>query len=72
MSILTKNKLKKMEDYYYWSGKKKWVPFPDELKNKLLEMYGVEPFPYEWSEQDIYQGSRNIIFDYFSNINSNT
>ncbi|MFL2129806.1 hypothetical protein [Ruoffia sp. FAM 26254] len=72
MSILTKSKLRKMEEYYYWSGKKNWVPFPDELNNKILEIYGVEPLPYEWSEQDIYQGSRNIILDYFSNKRSIT
>ena len=34
-----------MEEYYYWSGKKNWVPFPDELNNKILENYGVEPLP---------------------------
>jgi len=55
-----------MEEYYYWSGNRNWVPFSDELKNKLLEVYNDKPYPYEWSEQDIYQESRNIIADYFS------
>lgn len=67
MSILTKYKLRKIEDYYYRTGKRNWFPFPGELKNKLLETYGTEPFPYTWTEQDIHQGSRNIIFEYFSN-----
>jgi len=66
MCILTKSKLLRMEEYYYWTGNKDWIPFPVELKNKLLEVYGDEPYPYEWSEQDIYQGSSNIIADYFS------
>ena len=28
--------------------------FPDELKQYLLVQYGQEPFPYEFSEQDLY------------------
>ncbi|MDN6196410.1 MAG: hypothetical protein L0I93_07965 [Atopostipes suicloacalis] len=66
MCILTKRKLLRMEDHYYWTGNKDWVPFTDELKNKLLDVYGDESYPYEWSEQDIYQGLNNIITDYFS------
>ncbi len=29
-------------------------PFADELKKYLLVQYGQEPFPYEFSEQDLY------------------
>jgi len=47
--------------YYYWTENKNWIPFPVELKTKLLEIYGDEPSPYEWSEQDIFQGSSNIM-----------
>ncbi len=28
--------------------------FPDELRQYLLVKYGQEPFPYEFSEQDLY------------------
>ena len=28
--------------------------FPDELKQYLLVQYGQEPFPFEFSEQDLY------------------
>lgn len=44
---LNKKKLRKMEEYYYWTGKKRWVSFPKELKNKLLENYGAELYPNE-------------------------
>jgi hypothetical protein len=68
MTTLTPKKIQKMEENYYWVGFKSWIPFPKELKEKLLEVYGEEPVPYSWSEQDIYEGSRKIIFDYFSNL----
>ena len=54
-----------MEENYYWGGYKEWGPFPKELRKKLLEMYGKEPFPYTWTEQDIYEGSRKIIIKFF-------
>jgi hypothetical protein len=54
-----------MEEYHYWIGYKEWYPFPKELKNKLLDVYGREPFPYTYTEQEIYEGSRKIIIEYF-------
>jgi hypothetical protein len=65
MAILTRKDLSKIEEYYYWTYNKKWFPFPEELKEQLLEMYGEEPFPNTWSEQDIHEGSRKIILKYF-------
>lgn len=63
---MTKNDLAKMEENYYWAGLyKEWSPFPKELRKKLFEMYGKEPFPYTWTEQDIYEGSRKIIIEFF-------
>lgn len=56
-----------MEENYYWVGFKSRIPFPKELTEELLKAYGEEPVPYNWTEQDIYEGSRKIIFDYFSN-----
>ena len=53
MHRLTKKDLLKLEDYYYWGGYRDWVPFSEELKSKLLEVYGEDPFPYTWPEQDI-------------------
>jgi len=67
MTTLTIKEIHKVEEYYYWVGYKSWIPFPKELKEKLLEVYGEEPLPYSWTDQDIYEGSRRIIFDYFSN-----
>jgi hypothetical protein len=67
MAIMTLKDLQQIEEYYYWSGYKHWYPFPEELKAKLLDVYGVEPFPYGWTEQDIYEGSRKIIINYFEN-----
>jgi len=65
MAILTRKDLFKMEEYYYWSGYREWTPFPKELKKKLFEVYGREPFPYTWTEQDIHEGSRKIIIEFF-------
>ena len=70
MATLIKKEIQKIEEYYYWVGYKNWVPFPEELNEKLLEVYGDEPVPYSWTEQDIHEGSRKIIFDYFSNHHS--
>lgn len=67
MVVLTKRCLLRMAENYYWAGYKSWYPFPKELKMKLLESYGEEPFPYSYSEQDIYEGTRKIIMDYFEN-----
>lgn len=67
MAIMKRKDLRIIEEYYYWLGHKDWSPFPKELKAKLLNVYGEEPFPYSWTEQDIYEGSRKIIMDYFEN-----
>lgn len=67
MAIMTREDLEKIEDYYYKVGNKHWCPFPEELKTKLLDVYGTEPFPQNWTEQDIYEGSRKIIMEYFRN-----
>jgi hypothetical protein len=67
MTILTRKYLQEIEVYYYLGGYKNWCPFPEELKAKLLGVYGEEPSPHSWTEQDIYEGSRKIIFDYFNN-----
>jgi hypothetical protein len=67
MTILTRKEIKKVEEYYYWVGYQSWVPFPEELKEKLLSIYGEEPLPYSWTKQDIYEGSRKLILDHFRN-----
>jgi hypothetical protein len=67
MAVLTRKDLYKMEEKYYWAGYKECSPFPKELKKKLLEMYGKEPLPYTWTEQDIHDGSRKIIIEFFNN-----
>lgn len=66
MVVMTKEELKKIEDYFYLAGYKHWYPFPQELKVELLKVYGEEPFPHYWTEQDIFEGSRKIITAYFS------
>lgn len=67
MTIMTRKDLQKIEDYYYLLGYENWYPFPKELKAKLLGVYGEEPFPHSWTEQDIYEGSRKMIANYFAN-----
>ena len=39
-------------------------PFPSDLKRYLLLKYEVEPFPHEFSEQDLYANIRQDIFNY--------
>jgi hypothetical protein len=34
------------------------------LETYLLATYEEEPFPYEWSEQDLYEQIRKLIFQY--------
>lgn len=70
MTTITKKELQKIEEHYYWSGYKSWYPFPEELKTKLLSVYGEEPLPNTWTEQDIWEGSRKIIINYFNNKSS--
>ncbi|MED4225613.1 hypothetical protein [Neobacillus cucumis] len=65
MTILAQKDLIKMEEYYYWSGYKEWIPFPKKLRKKLIEVYGNDPLPYTWTEQDIHEGSRKIIMEFF-------
>jgi hypothetical protein len=35
-----------------------------ELETLILEQLGSEPYPYTYSEQDIYEQMRKIIRDY--------
>ena len=37
---------------------------PDDLKSYLLTEYAEEPFPYEYSEQDLYTNIRKDIKRY--------
>jgi len=34
------------------------------LESYLLDTYREEPFPYEWTEQDLYEQIRKIIHQY--------
>lgn len=65
MATMTRNDLKKIEDYYYKAGYKHWCPFHEELKTNLLAVYRTEPFLQNWTEQDIYEGARGVIMEYF-------
>ncbi|MCX2839851.1 hypothetical protein OQ279_17130 [Salinimicrobium sp. MT39] len=67
MATLTPKEIQKIEEYYYWVGYKNWIPFPKEPNEKLLKVYGEEPVPYSWTEQDIFEGTRKLIFNYFIN-----
>lgn len=69
MTRLTRKDIEDMESYYFWTGRRHWCPFPEGLKSELLDAYGEEPFPHEWTEQDIHEGSRKIIIAFFTNIN---
>lgn len=64
MVVLTRAFIAKLEASYYWAGYKHWVPFPRELKQALLEAYGEEPSPHDWTE-NLHEGTRKIIQHYF-------
>jgi hypothetical protein len=66
MATMTRKDLKEIEDYYFRGSYKNWCPFPEELRLQLLAVYGQEPTPHCWTEQDIFEGSRKIIKDYFN------
>ncbi|MER2457638.1 hypothetical protein ABS751_07060 [Bacillus subtilis] len=44
MAVLTRRDLSKMEEYYYWGGNRTWSLFPEELREKLVGIYGEELF----------------------------
>lgn len=37
---------------------------PESLEAFLLEEFGDEPFPHEYSEQDLYEQIRKMVMDY--------
>jgi hypothetical protein len=55
--ILTPKIIEKLEHTYR-------MYFPEGFKRYLLAKYGEEPFPYEFSEQDLYENIRHDIRDY--------
>lgn len=55
--IISKKYIRKLEEYYRFN-------FPKELKEALINRLGVEPVPYEYSDQDIWEQSRKIILSY--------
>lgn len=57
--ILTKTVLKGLQKAYR-------KEFPRELIHYLRITYGEEPFPYEYSEQDLYANSQRDIDDYYA------
>jgi intein/homing endonuclease len=55
--ILNKANIRELENTY---GRH----FPDDLERYLLVQYAQEPFPYEFSEQDLYMNIERDIHDY--------
>ncbi len=41
-------------------------PFPTELKRFLKDRYSEEPWPYEYSEQDLYANIKEDAYAYFA------
>jgi len=54
--ILTSKTIEKLEHIYR-------MYFSEGFKRYLLAKYGEEPFPYEFSEQDLYENIRHDIRD---------
>lgn len=40
------------------------MDIPEDLEAFLLEEYADEPFPYEYSEQDLYEQIRKLVMNY--------
>lgn len=40
------------------------MDIPKDLEAFLLEEYDEEPFPYEYSEQDLYEQIRKLVMNY--------
>lgn len=55
--ILTEKDLRKWEESTL-------VPFTAEQRRIILERFGTEPEPYEWSQQDIVQQVDRICLDH--------
>jgi len=55
--IINKTVIRKLEHTYMRS-------FPDDLKRYLLVKYAEEPFPYVFSEQDLYTNIQQDIRNY--------
>jgi len=51
---LTKRELKKL-------GESMWVGFTQEQEQSILDRFGTEPEPYEWSELDIAVQIQNFL-----------
>ncbi|SEN89174.1 hypothetical protein SAMN05192533_12529 [Mesobacillus persicus] len=60
MTTLNKKGIHKIEEYYYWVSFKSSVPFPKELKERLIEGYGEGLFLIAGPIK-IFIGSRKII-----------
>jgi hypothetical protein len=54
--ILTKQSLEKL-------GESMFILFTAEQERLILERFGEEPWPYEWSEQDISEQISQILYD---------
>jgi len=54
---LTEKDLRKWEESSF-------TPFTAEQRRIILERFGTEPEPYEWSEQDIAQQIDRICLDH--------
>jgi hypothetical protein len=54
---LNKRSIKKLQESM-------WVWFTAEQEQIILERFSEEPYPYEWSEQDISEQIDRILLDH--------
>ena len=52
---LTKTTLCKLQEFM-------WLRMTDAQRSAILERFGTEPEPYEWSEQDISEQILNYLY----------
>ena len=53
---ITKKDLDTKYEHWFWK-----MSQPEQAKAEILKLFGEEPEPYEWTEQDIWEQSRKIL-----------
>lgn len=52
------------KEYIEYLRKRYKMTIPEDLEAYLLEEYSEEPFPYEYTEQDLYEQIRKLVKKY--------
>lgn len=56
------------KEFIEYLRKRYQMIIPEDFEAFLLEEYGVEPFPHEYTEQDLYEQIRKLEIKYHSGL----